>query len=279
MNNMEYPIFDLNLESFERLCYDLLNAENNYDKIYFLTDEKGAGLKADIVAIKGMEKIAIEVKHKKQIRRTDLLEDINRLKGLLEYHHKLIYITSASLTNESYEDIQDSRIQIIDQKKLFQLLDRHPMLASGYFKNVKAKRETKASLLKSSIIGIIISVAAGLASTTSLIGEKNKPLEGRIQNVEVALNNIKDLEKSLSTIKEDMIATEMKNREITEEYEKLKGVEAIIKEKKESLDSILNYKPWYKIVIDYIIGFLLGVFTSIIGSIVYDKWRLRKSLE
>ena len=90
---------------------------------------------------------------------------------------------------------------------------------------------------------------------------------------------MKGLEKHLEDIKEDMIKTDMENKKILEEYEKIKGIEDIINKKKEILKVVLNYQPWYKKFLNYFLGVITGIFTSIIGGILLNKWKLYKSLK
>ncbi len=274
---LKYQIFDLTPEKFEELCHLLLKAEFEFDKAFILDITSDEGV--DILAYKGIEKIAVSVKHKYQIDKSVLQPEIERLNKVLEYYHKIIFITSAIIDKKTISDFETDKISIISQGDLIKLLDKHADITKRYFKIVAQKNKSIRKWFTSSIAGVLISVFASIV--TFMIDKKDvdKPLSHRIENVEQALKNIQGLEKDLEGIKDDMIKTDIENKRILEEYEKMQGLEEIINEKKESLQLVLNYQPWYKRILNYFLGLVTGISSSIIASILWSRWKLKKSLK
>jgi hypothetical protein len=268
--NLKYQIFDLTTLRFEELIVDILKAEFNYDKAFITDGPKDNG--RDILVKKGLEKTAIQVKHKYQIPKGSLRQEIEKYKHLLEFHHKFIFITSAQIDKKYIEDCETEKISIISQNEIIQLLDKHSDIAERYFKIVEKKKKSSKTWLLTSIVGIVISINSSIF--TLLIDKTNseKPLASRI-------DNIKGLEKDLEEIKDDMIKTDLENKRILEENEKMQGLEELINDKKESLSLVLNYQPWYKKLLNYFLGIVTGIFSSIIASILWNRWRLYKSLK
>lgn len=259
------------------LCYDLLQAEFNYDRLSIVDGPNDGGV--DISGTKGIEKIAVQVKHKYRIDKGSLEKEIQKYSHLLEFNHKFIYLTSSLIDQDSRRKYESDRISIISQTELFNLLDKHSDIAQRYFTALERKTKSSKYWLSTSFAGVLISVIMSLFTFMLDKNEKDKPLTNRIENVEEALKGIKGLEEDLKTIKDDMIQTDLENKRILEEYEKMQGVEELINQKKESLNIVLNYQPWYKKFLSYFLGLLTGVFTSIIGSILFEKWKLKRALE
>ncbi len=274
--SLKYQLFDLTPQKFEEFCADLLNAEYQFDK-FFLTDgpnDQGV----DILALKGIKKLAVQIKHRYKIPVGQLEREIERYKPLLEFHHEFIYLTSAILPKEAIKKLESDKVKILSQNEIFELLDKHTDVAQRYFTVVERKIKKTRQWFSASVIGAIISLILSLSTFFLENKEKDKPLTERIDNVEQALKGIKGLEKDLESIKSDMIETDLENKKILAEYEKMKGLEDIVNEKKESLNIVLNYQPWYKTALNYFLGIITGIFTSIVASILYERWKLRKEL-
>lgn len=274
--NLKYQLFELSPQQFEELCADLLSAELQFDK-YFITDGPNDN-GVDILALKGIKKLAIQIKHRYRIVNNQLEKEIEKYKHLLEFHHEFIFITSANISKETINRLQSDKIKIISQQELFNLLDKHADVAQRYFTNVEKKNKKNRQWLSTSLIGALVSIILSLFTFFTDINKKNKTLTEKIDNVEQVLKGIKGLENDLESIKSDMIETDLENKKIMEEYKKMKGLEDIVNDKKESLNNILNYQPWYIKTLNYILGVLTGIFTSIIASILYERWKLKREL-
>ena len=273
---MKYNLFDLTASDFENLCADLLNSEYQFDK-YFITDGPNDG-GIDILALKGIEKIAIQIKHRYRFNNSQFNKEIEKYKPILEFHHKFIFITSAQITKEVIESINSKQIQVFAQNEIELLLDKHSDVAKRYFSNIEKKKKQNKKWLSTSLVAVSFSLISILINLYQDSRKVNRSLSERIINVEQTLSGIKNLESDLESIKSDMIKTDLENKRILEEYNKIKGLEHIVNEKKDSLKSIISYEPWYMKALNYFLGIITGIFTSIIASILYERWKLKKEL-
>jgi hypothetical protein len=275
---MKYPIFELTPDKFVQLCSDLFQAEYVYDKLYIFTNNNGKTV--DIQGHKGIEKIGIEVKHKSTFSEKSLVELIENFKNQFDVYHQFFFIISAKISKQDKLKFSTENVKILDQEDLFKLLDKHNDVAKRYFQNLKVEKKKTSFVFTSSLVAVIASIAVSSTTIFSFF-EKNesKPLENKIQNVEQVLNGIKNLEGDLNKIKEDMVETEIQNKKIMLEYEKLKGVEDLIEKRKEELNSIVNYKSWSTRIFEFLFGTFFGVVTSIFSSILYDKWKQKRALK
>jgi hypothetical protein len=274
--NLIYQLFDLSGEKFEELCADLLNAEYQFDKFFITAGSNDKGV--DILALSGIKKIAIQIKHRYKIGKKQLEDEIVKYKPLLEFHHEFIFITSANLSNETINSVESDKIKILAQDDIIRLIEKHPEVGQRYFTIAEKKKKRNREWLYTSLIGGLASLIISISTLYSEFQSKDEPLTKRIDNVEQALKGIKGLESDLKSIKSDMIKTDLENKKILEEYEKMKGLEDIVNEKKESLNIVLNYEPWYKKALNYFLGIVTGIFTSIIASILYERWKLKREL-
>jgi hypothetical protein len=272
--NIKYNIFELSAIKFEELCADLLNAEYQFDKFFITDGPNDNGV--DILALKGIKKLAIQIKHRYRIANSQLAKEIEKYKHLLEFHHEFIFMTSAHLAQDVKEDLESDKIKIISQQDILNLLEKHSDIAQRYFNIVEKKNKKNRQWLSTSIVGAIISIILSLFTFNN--DKKDKTLSERIDNVEQTLQGIKGLEKDLESIKSDMIETDTENKKIMAEYKKMKGLENIVKDNKETLNDILNYQPWYKKILSYVLVFITGICTSIFASILLEKWKLRREL-
>ena len=272
---LKYKIFDLTPEKFEELCHQLLKAEFGFNKAFILDVSSDEGV--DILAYRGLEKIAISVKHKYHLEINLVRHELEKLEQVLENYHKLIFITSAFIDKKVISAFETNKISIISQNELIKLIDKHSTIAKRYFQKVQRKNKLRIIWL---VISLIVALLSILSVIYTIFPEKtDKTLKNRIDNVERALDGIKGLEKDLEFIKEDMIKTDLENKRILEEYKKMEGLEKVINDKKESLNLVLNYQPWYKRFLNYFFGFLLGIASSVIAGIMREKWKLNKSLK
>lgn len=275
---MRYPLHDLSSEVFVQLCADLLKAENKFESVRLFSHSKNTGY--DIEAFKGISKIAIEVKHKLIVTENALTQEILKAQKALEFYHEYFFITSAKLSSILKEEFSTRKIKILDQDNITKLLTKHNDIAESYFKNLKEEKKK----IYARLFGSIVAVLAILISSYTIFfdgnqNQANKPLDQKIQNLEQVLNGMRNIESDLKSIKQDMIETEINNKRILAEYEKIKGVEKIIDERKSELNSVLNYKPWSTRLLEFLFGTAFGIFTSIISSILFEKWKHKLSLK
>ena len=121
-----------------------------------------------------------------------------------------------------------------------------------------------------------------MALIVALVGHFSKqpqPLDKRIQTVETTLTSIRDLEGYLGKIKDDMVATDVAARELNKRYAKAKELEKLTDSQRQTLKQILQAEKWWRTLLNYGLGFVLGVASSLIASILYERWKQTKALQ
>ena len=274
---IEQHIYDLTAEQFENLCVDLLNAEYKFENS--ISFNKTRENQIDFVGYKGLEKYGFEIKHKYKIDFSTLKKILDPFQSYFDFYHKFILITSANIDRGTIKHFENDKIKIISKNELIELLKKHTSVSERYFSILETKEKKNDRWYKVSLGGILAPIFLFMISTYFDYKDNQKPLENRIENVGKALESIKDLEKYLENVKTDMIKTDLENKKILEEFNKLQGVEDMINEKKESLKIVLEYEPWYKRLFSYFLVFITGISTSILGTILLNKWKLNKSLK
>jgi len=132
---LKYQIFDLTTNRFVELCHDLLKAEFDYDKTVITDAKDDKGI--DILALKGVEEIAIQVKHKYKLSKENLEKELNKYVEILEAHHKFIYITSAKIEKNILNKYESNEVSIIPQNEPINLLDKHPDISQSFFLDIE----------------------------------------------------------------------------------------------------------------------------------------------
>jgi hypothetical protein len=106
-----------------------------------------------------------------------------------------------------------------------------------------------------------------------------QPLDDRIKNVESALASIRGLEEALGKVKEDMVVAESATREINKKYAEAKELQKLTDVQLQMLKDTLQSDKWWRTTMNYIIGFVLGVASSFVASILYARWKQNQALQ
>jgi DNA-binding transcriptional regulator YbjK len=104
-------------------------------------------------------------------------------------------------------------------------------------------------------------------------------LDDRIKNVENALTSIRDLETYLNKIKQDMVATETATQQLNEKYVKAKELEKLTQVQIDALKATLQTESWHRTLFTSAMGFILGIASSFVASVLYTKWGQREALK
>ena len=105
------------------------------------------------------------------------------------------------------------------------------------------------------------------------------PLDQRIQTVKKALTSIRDLETYLGKIKTDMVEKEKTTQIINERYAQAKELEKLTQIQLDALRITLQAQNWHRTLFNYAMGFILGIASSFVASVLFAKWRQRRALE
>jgi len=293
-DNMKYPIYDLSPREFEELSLELIATTNKYRNLSLSTNQNDY-LLADIYGEfitdnNNIVNVAIEVKHWLKFNVGNFKNEVTKRIARLKDNTYIQFITSAKIDNHQKDQVNDIispylsyGMQLYDQEDVVRLLDKNPNIAKKYFQPVFDKNKELRRKLYSSIFTAIISILIGVLSATSsfFLSDKKEsiPLDVKIERVEKALSNIKDLEKYLSDIKTEMEETSKDVSKIKDEYEQVQKLKKLSNEELAVLNSALQRRSWYETPLNYFLGFVIGIASSIIASILIDRYKKRKQLQ
>ena len=283
MNAKEKLLFELSPGQFEQLCVDLLEREGYLIiKKADSTLDYGFDLVGRYQENEETKEIAVAIKHKINLSSDEIQIVLNKFFHILTAHNTYLLMTSSNLTESQREIIShfDHQIDVnvIDRKKLLLLVEKYPEIKDKYFKPViKELRERKIRLYIS-IAAVVISSVGVFTSFQGLFITKKPLLSDRIQKVKSALSNIKDLEGYLKSLKEEMVETDEASRLITEKYEKAKKLEKLTNDQLEAVRLALESERWKRDIFTLLMGFLLGIGSSFIGSILYSSWKQKRAV-
>ncbi|PKL00051.1 MAG: hypothetical protein CVV56_08025 [Tenericutes bacterium HGW-Tenericutes-1] len=281
------PMYDMSLRQFEDLCYDLLKANEEVEIVTRIKDDEGFDFEGEEKFSSGKSKsFLVVVKHWSKFNINGVAEALLRF-ITIENFDKLIFITSAKLTNTQHDEVKnlvediDRNIDfsIIDYNRILKLVNDNIEIHKKYFQNINLVIKKRYIYLSSSVLTIITSLL--FISIQVLIVNNNKDsdkLDNRIVNVTESINSLHDLEEDLEGIRDDMIQMEIESQLIKEEYDSAKELEKITDDEIKAITYALNKKSFWQVIIQTIPGFLIGIASSVIGSIFYEAYKKRRQL-
>lgn len=285
-------LYDISAKKFEELALDFVKAQDELSVIYSPETQYrdlGYDFKASFQDDIGNHHLAaIEVKHRKLLRKNDLNKIISNAERIKENFEIFILVTSAVIIDEHLSYLIES-LEKIGYSVVRVYQKEHLDLAIELPKSLIAKRileEKRASSLsrRLAMFSFLIGIIGSLVSVSSFFlppQVENSTLDSRIQNVEGALKSINDLESYLSSIKMDMKETQVESQVIQKEYEKSQVLKELTEKQMSAVRSAIgNTKaPWWSKILDYVVGFAFGVGGSIVASFIYDKIKRNRELD
>ncbi|MDP8287541.1 MAG: restriction endonuclease [Candidatus Electryonea clarkiae] len=105
MTSRESSLYELNPEEFEKLCAEILKAQG-FERVEFFgrPGEKQQGI--DIIGESGGQKIAVQVKHTRQLSLSNVQKIIAHVQASSYQPKQLIIMTSATLSPALISSIQ-----------------------------------------------------------------------------------------------------------------------------------------------------------------------------
>lgn len=276
------PLQQMTKSEFEDVVLRLLETEGVTD----ITQMNVEG-SLDLVCIgkRGSSQILVGTKHHdgKRLRRDNFYQYLLELDSLITDAETVVLITSfhvpQKLRNDLSAQISGSgfrpSIRIVDRRELLRFIKAdespkifslNPLLSLGRFERI-------GSL--TSIAAIIMSLLIVVNSSRSLFIRPSLPQ--RIEKVKSAIEDLKSLEKELIDIKQDMTETEQATRAIEAEYANAQELSEITENQLQAVKSALQLKSLGKTVVDYLVGFTLGVASSFLASVLYTVWQRHRA--
>jgi hypothetical protein len=284
---MQFPIFELSPQDFERLCLDLLNAEGG--NLILNSDEKQRwfDITGERLSTEGKAKrVAIEVKHRTTFHPEGLRLFVDRLSKSDSRFDEYVFMTSSPLTPANLQAIQTATVSspslnlvLLGQQEIFQLLEKHPKVAAKYFKEVAQKVRLRRLSAASSLIGIIVSALSFIFTVIPFSKDKEHDFfESQIQAVESNLSSLRALEHSLTALRKELENTSEESARIKREYEEALKLKAITSEQLEQIKKAVSAQSASDTFLNYFFGFLLGAAGSILATIITDRWKAKRAL-
>lgn len=273
-------LYQLTPNEFEELCAEILRTQG-FERVELVGGQGDQGV--DIIGEAEGQKIAVQVKHTRQLSPSNVRRIIDQVQASSYQPKQLIIMTSAILSPSLRDSIQqlpnDITVRLIGQDEVLQALNEHPdirrlQMAPALLRTIRQRWE-----LIVGVAGALSSIAALLASGIFFFVQPEKPqLQERIETVERAIGSLEDLEKQLIDIKRDMVETEKAAKAIEQEYVKAKELEKLTQEQFEAVKSALRSQSWQKTAFNYGLGFVLGIASSLIASVIYSRTRQHRAL-
>ncbi len=280
MNIDIQSLYELTPEEFEKLCGEILKAQG-FDRIELVGGIGDQGV--DIVGEKEGRNVVVQVKHTKQLSIQMVHRIIDQVQASSYQPKELLIMTSAALVPSHKYLIQKlsntMTIEVMGQHEILKVLNEHPEIQRSQMATAQRRTIRQRWELVLGFTVAFASILALIISGISFFAQPEKPqLQERIETVELAIGNLKNLEKQLTNIKKDMVETEKAAKTIEQEYAKAKELEKLTEEQYEAVKKALRSKSWHRTVFDYMLGFILGIAASLIASVIYSRIRQHRAL-
>jgi len=271
-------IYELKPEEFEELVAELLQTVGFSDvRLVGGPNDKGI----DILAKQNGDSVAIQVKHRKELRPTEIERFIGQYLTGDNLASNILFITSAKITPQLTQVLNkvppNLKMQLLGLEDLKAMIEKQRESLKKFSYPAQHRKSVSRRQFAISIVGVVASIVAGLLPMLPLSKQK-EPLDKQIQTVESALHSIRDLESHLAALKDDMVLKEKATQEINEKYAKAKELEKLTSVQLEVIKSTLQTEKWWKTLLQYALGFILGVSSSFVASILHTQWKQKKAL-
>jgi len=266
---------------FEKLCAQILRSKG-WRGVELIGGPHDQGV--DIVGKVDGLRCAVQVKHTKQISRHSIEQIINQMIVSAYDPEHLVVMTSACITQPQREEFQKlsngRKLTFIDHDEIVGILSETPDIQRTQIESARRRTVRQKRELILGAMGVATSLVGLALSLVMIFNRPEKPgLQKRIETVEVAIGNLKDLEGQLNSIKTDMVKTEEEARLIKQEYEQAKALEKFTDEQYRAARSALSAHSWKTTALNYVLGFILGIASSLIASVIHSKLQQQKALQ
>ena len=159
------------------------------------------------------------------------------------------------------------------------MIAAHATVSQRFMAFATERLKSQRHRLFLSAVAGILSIVGATVSIYTVVFPPKAPLDNRIETVERALASMHDLETYLADIKRDMEVKQKATAVINQKYAEAKELEKLTTAQLTALQATLQASNWRWTVFNYVIGFLLGVASSLVASVLYARWKQRKALE
>lgn len=272
-------LYEISPREFEQLCMAIMMV-TGFDSARLVGGPGDQGV--DILGTKDEHRVAVEVKHTRRLSYAKL-QDIVRLLNNNPYSASKFFVMTSAPIDSTHTRIlsdlssQGISVQIFAQDDILDVLSEHPEIEQKMLSPTQKRSRRQKFQLWIGLAGAITSLFVGFTTSFLLSQQTNAPLHQRIETVESAIGSLKNLEKDLKDIKNEMVDTQRAIQAINEEYAKAKVLKDITDGQYAATRAALQDSLIWRIVIG-ICGFGTGIAASVAGNVIYSRWQQRRAL-
>jgi len=250
-------LYQLTPFEFEQLAGRLLASEG-MGKVAYADGSTDPSV--DLVGEQNGEIIAVEVKHRKRPLSVDeLWRIVDKLKSSIYNPSRLVLVTSAKVPDSTKpyfrQSDQTACLCVIDRDEVLRILSADVGLQEGPIANAEKRTRRLTLEFWAGLIAVISSIGGVVTSSMSLILRPTSlPLTQRIEAVESAIGNLKNLENELIGLKREIIQTERTAGLTKKEYEDAKQLQQLTDKQFAAVRSALEKSSWQKSLLDSALG-------------------------
>jgi hypothetical protein len=273
--------YELTPLEFEKLVAAIF-AQTGYSNVRIACGPADQGV--DILAKKDNQPVAIQVKHKTRLTLDEIQRFIDRYFANPTTPRNLIFVTSAEvprgITRRIEHIPEGASFDIVDRFDLQVMVAANSAISDEAMKSATQRlRSQRRQLFLSVIAGIVSLIVGVLSYVYPLMFLQKAPLDKRIETVEKALVSMHNLETYLTDIKRDMEETRKTTAVINQRYTEAKELEKLTTAQLAGLQATLQVTNWKTTILNYVLGFVLGIASSFVASVLHARWKQRKAFE
>jgi hypothetical protein len=230
--------------------------------------------------------VAVQVKHRASFDIATLRSFLGRVERRGNEFDEYILVTSSPL-NASVHQVLKSwttavsapRVHLLGQQEVVELLQKNPAIANKYFPAVRRRVTRRRLIGAASGLGAAFSVLALILSLyETLVPKEKSTFQGQIFAVEDSLKGLRALEQSLQGLKRELEQTSEESNRIRREYEEVMKLKVVTAEQLEQIRKAVSSQSAWEVFLNYFFGFLLGVASSALATIIMDRIKKRRAL-
>ncbi len=263
-------LFDLRSEEFELLCAAILRAEG-YKHTSIVS---GSNFDVRMIAEKDGGNVVVAIRHKRRPLSVDELENIcSSQVNSVPKPNGIVVLTSSPITRGAREYIQSHKdIVAFGGNDIVSLLQKHKRLEQEQFFKAHRRSVVQKISFFIAILGVLTSILfllSGWRANSKVSGD----LVSQIETVDKALQGISGLEDNLRRIRSDLEKTSHETESILAEHQSAQKLQELTQQQYSTIRVALTRVSWRDTLWSSFAGFVLGIASSIIAAVIYDKWK------
>jgi hypothetical protein len=271
-------LFQLTADEFILLCAKILKSQGiKHIDILHGPGDQGIDMIGDLEG----ENIIVQVKHTRTLPPSDIKRIIDHVSSRMPKTKCLIIMTSAIIPFSYIDNIKTSHkdidVRLIAQDDILKAINENAEMKGAQIEAAQNRAELQNRLLWSGITCLLISL---LGFSVPFLTQHKKPiLQERIETVEQAIGNLKDLEKQLTDIKNGMVEKQKAAEVIEQRYKNAIILDKITQPQIDAIKDALQTESWLKTLLNYVLGFSLGIASSLIASVINSRFKQNRYLQ